>query len=342
MTKKLYIFLSDGYKGGNTNFIEQNIQFISNNKKKVLLIDKNPKQTFQKLKKSKYLKIIKLDIFKENNKVKKVLRNFETSNHFFFFTNFKILVYYFLFFYKYKKKDIKLAMALHSGVFKFNFKIILGLFVFSILSLKLDYLIYGSNSSKKWWLKFFPWMKLINYKIIFNGVKQNKIKERKKTHINVSFIGRLELENDLKLFLDICFSNKDNKNLKFNIFGDGTLVETIKYNNNVKFWGWVKKEKIYNNTDITLITSPINNFPYVALESSSYGIPVITAAKGDIRKIIKNNFSGYIFDDRTVKNFNFYIDKTIKNYKFLSDNSLINAKKFDIEKSYKKIWSFLK
>ena len=68
----------------------------------------------------------------------------------------------------FKKKDIKLAMALHSGVFKFNFKIILGLFVFSILSLKLDYLIYGSNSSKKWWLKFFPWMKLINYKIIFN------------------------------------------------------------------------------------------------------------------------------------------------------------------------------
>ena len=45
-----YIFLSDGYKGGNTTFIEQNIQYILHNKKKVLLIDKDPKQTFKKLK----------------------------------------------------------------------------------------------------------------------------------------------------------------------------------------------------------------------------------------------------------------------------------------------------
>ena len=135
---------------------------------------------------------------------------------------------------------------------------------------------------------------------------------------------------------------KKNKNLKFNIFGDGSLTKKIKYINNLKFWGWTKKEKIYNNTDITIITSPLNNFPHVALESNSYGIPVITAAKGDIRKIVKNNLNGYILNNRTIKNFNFHIDKTIRNYKYLSSNSIINAKKFDIRKSCKKIWSFLK
>ena len=106
--------------------------------------------------------------------------------------------------------------------------------------------------------------------------------------------------------------------------------------------GWTQKEEIYNNTDITIITSPLNNFPYVALESNSYGIPVITAAKGDIRKIVKNNLNGYILNNRTVENFNFYIQKTIKNYEYLSSNAIINTKKFDIKKSCEKIWNFLK
>ena len=46
-------------------------------------------------------------------------------------------------------------MALHSGIFLINLKLILGLFLFSIIALKLDYLIFGSNSSKDWWLKNF-------------------------------------------------------------------------------------------------------------------------------------------------------------------------------------------
>ena len=49
-------------------------------------------------------------------------------------------------------------------------------------------------------------------------------------------------------------------------FGDGQKKDLCKY-------------------DIAIITSPLNNFPYVALESSSYGIPVVTAAEGDIRKL---------------------------------------------------------
>ena len=320
------IFLSDGYKGGNSNFIEQNIRYNLENKKKVFLIDKNPKKTFEKFKEKKNLKIIKLDIFKDSHKVKKLLKKLKKNYYFFFFTNYKILIYYFLFFNTYKKKNIKLAMALHSGVFKYNLKIILGLILFSLISFKLDYVIYGSHSSQKWWFQLFPWMKLIKHKIILNGVKQNHVRKNKKSFINISFIGRLEKENDPHLFLDICSSNKEKKNLRFNIFGDGSLARIIERKHNVKFWGWTKKKRIYANTDIAIITSPLNNFPYVALESSSYGIPVVTAAEGDIRKIVKNNINGYILKDRTVESFNFYINKSINNYKYLASNSIINSK----------------
>ncbi len=131
--------------------------------------------------------------------------------------------------------------------------------------------------------------------------------------------------------------------MKFNVFGDGILKE--KFENKykaIKFWGWTDPKKIYANTDVCIITSPLNNFPYVALESNSYGIPVITAARGDIRKIVKNNYNGYIFKERTVKNFDIFLNKSIKNYKKLSKNSFNNAKKFEVIKSCQKIWRFLK
>ena len=336
------IYLSDGYRGGNSTFIEQNINFNLKNKKKVILIDKKPNLTFPQLRRHKNLKIIKLDVIKEKIKVKKFITNLGHNNYLFFFTNFAILIYYFFYFYN-RKKNYKLAMALHSGVFNYKLKTFLGLFVFSFFSLSLDYLIYGSFSSKNWWLRFFPWMRLINYKVILNGIDLNKKKIKKKSITNISFIGRLERENDPDLFLDICFLNKKNKKIKFNIFGDGSLKNVInKRINNIKIWGWADKKIIYANTDITIITSPINNFPYVALESNSYGIPVITAAQGDVRRIIKNNYNGYIFDLRTKESYNKHLMNTLKNYKRLSKNSFINSKKFSSQKSCHQICRFLK
>ena len=339
----IIIYLSDGYKGGNSTFLEQNIDYNIKNQNQVILIDKNPQKNFPELKNKKNLKLVKLDIFKQKIKVKRYIRKLKKKNHFFFFTNFKTYLIYYFYFNSYKKENIRIAMALHSGVFSLSLKLFIGLFLFSIVSLKLDYLIFGSYSSKKWWLNKFPWMNLINNQVIFNGVKKQKQKKKIKENFKISFIGRLEHENDPELFLKIYSLNKNKKKMIFNVFGDGSLKEKFKDKyRNVKFWGWSKKKQIYMNTDISIITSPLNNFPYVAMESNSYGIPVLTAARGDIRKIVKNNFSGYILKERTVENFNFFLKKTIKNYKKLSINSFENAKKFEVDESCRQIWRFLK
>ena len=55
-----------------------------------------------------------------------------------------------------------------------------------------------------------------------------------------------------------------------------------------------KKDQIYKKTNIIVITAPLNNFPYVALEAKSYGIPVVSCSKGDIKKIVYNNFDGFL------------------------------------------------
>ncbi len=41
------VFFSDGYKGGASTFLEQNINHNLENNRKVILIDKNPKKLFQ-------------------------------------------------------------------------------------------------------------------------------------------------------------------------------------------------------------------------------------------------------------------------------------------------------
>ena len=339
------IYFSDGYKGGAATYLEQNILFNIKKKEQVILFDRAPNKTYINLKKNKLLKVFKLDIIKDRNKVKKILNNIKNiDTPYFFFTNYIILIYYYLFLKRFNSGISKITITLHSGVFNYNLKIIIALLIFSLLALKIDKLIFGSFSSKKWWLNLFPWMKIIRNKVIFNGVEA-KYKKTKKTRAiyNISFIGRMETENDPKLFFDIAVSNKNLSYLKFNIFGDGSYKKIIqKEKSNITFWGWTKQKIIYDNTDIVIITSPLNNFPYVALESQSYGIPVITAAVGDIRKIVKHNYNGFLLQDREVDTFTKSIKQVIKNYNKLSNNSFNNAKNYNMDNSCTKVWRFIK
>ena len=87
------IYFSDGYKGGASTFLEQNIKYNLKNKKKVILVDKNFEKTFPSLKKNKYLKIYNLDIYKDKKIIKKKINSLKIKNQIFFFTNYAIFVF---------------------------------------------------------------------------------------------------------------------------------------------------------------------------------------------------------------------------------------------------------
>ena len=339
-------FLSSGYKGGANEYIYQNLHHISKNYS-CTIIDANKDSGIPK--KSKKIKFYKLNLLKNFFKNKKELLDIflknRKKNNIIFFTNFAIFVIYFFLFKRLQKYNFKIVLTLHSGILVPNYKNIPLAFLFSILSFKLDKLIFGSNTSKNWWQQKFPWISFKESKIIYNGInlkRFNILKKIKNKKFNISFVGRLEPEHNPELFIKLASSPYlKNNNIKFHCFGDGPLKKII-LNNQISFHGWAKPDKIYKITDIVIITSKLQNFPYVALEAKSCGIPVISCSKGDIKKIIFNNKDGFLFDSFDLEKMSKKILFIKKNYKFFSKNAKKYSKRFDEKKSLNKIWKYIK
>ena len=70
--------------------------------------------------------------------------------------------------------------------------------------------------------------------------------------------------------------------------------------------------KIYRNTNLVIITSPLNNFPYVALEAKSFGIPVISCSRGDIKRIVSNGIDGFVRHNYSKNRLQDFICKKLK------------------------------
>ena len=179
----------------------------------------------------------------------------------------------------------------------------------------------------------------------FNGIKiiKKKLQKKTKKKIQISFAGRLERENNPEFFLNIAEKYlENNRHTVFNVFGDGPLLKKLKNrykSKNIIFHGWVEKEYIYKITNIIMITSPLNNFPYVALEAKSHGIPVVSCSKGDIKKIIINNVDGLLKYTDSINEMIILIKKIQKNYNKFVKNSLIRSKKYEINNSCNKFWN---
>ncbi len=342
--KSEYIFLSDGYRGGASRFLNDHINYLARKKKQVTLLDPNPKKTFENL--NKKIKVFKIRINENNYSNKKFLNdliNINKKNSYLVITNFVFLIKYFFILKKFREKN-KIILTIHSGILRKNFKNMLLAFTFSFLYSNIDFLIFGSSSAKKWWISQFPWLRFGKTLIRYNGINlpyKKNIRILKKP-IQISFVGRLENENNPEFFINIAEElSKNHYKFKFNIFGDGPELKNLKLHSKshlIKFHGWKKKKEIYKITDILIITAPTNNFPYVALEAKSFGIPVLSCSKGDISKIIKNNIDGHIVSTNSVHIMINLLNKIIKNYNKYSKNSIKRSRQYDLEKSCRKFW----
>lgn len=157
------------------------------------------------------------------------------------------------------------------------------------------------------------------------------------------FVGDLSrikgIENLLRAYLKIC--DKIDANLL--IVGDGQLKTKINEQiinsdkqDRIKLMGKLHNDSLsnlYKNALATVIPSTCSeNCPLVALESLSYGTPIIAANNGGLPEIVNKSRAGILFDN----NINDLSKCLIQLYE---DKSLRDELKLNAEKAYNKHYS---
>jgi len=124
MKKKIeYIFLSNGYKGGNITFLEDHIEYLAKLKKKIILIDDNPGITYEKIPESVQVKKIKTNKFTFESKKKLSSVFFKgKEKKVLFISNFAFLIKYYSLIRQFKKKNYKLILTIHNGILNLSIK----------------------------------------------------------------------------------------------------------------------------------------------------------------------------------------------------------------------------
>lgn len=176
-----------------------------------------------------------------------------------------------------------------------------------------------------------------------------------KNTINFIYTGRIALEKNLLLILDILNNLLDSKfkNFKMHFIGTGPYLNTLKENINDKlkdkiiFYGDIEYSQIiyiYKNLDnrIFIQSSMSETFGKSTMEASYSGIPIFII-KCDIHNYLYNDNNSFIFEN--IKEFRqqltlfFKLNTKQKNKIIL--NGFNNAKKYDQNLIFENLFKFL-
>ena len=166
----------------------------------------------------------------------------------------------------------------------------------------------------------------------------------------ILFAGRLEKQKDPLLLMEV-FRHLGEKNpgLAFIIVGEGSyrafMLEKIKnYNlyDSTCLFGAADQKKLSNImriSDLCLLTSAFEGMPRSVLESLACGIPVVTTNAGEVHKVVRNNYSGFITNERDPEIIgNLVIEVLDKIEYFSPDNCVSSIKDYTADIILKNIY----
>ena len=173
----------------------------------------------------------------------------------------------------------------------------------------------------------------------FNVEKINNMNHHSNSkNFNLSIVGRFSPVKNHFYAFDIIDSLNDS--FRLNVYGAKTLdiaeekdsyelkiVNQIKTNTNIIHHGFISEmEKIYNNTDLLIITSNTESFSMVTIEALSYGVPVISTLTEGSTSLIIDGYNGFICNSKD--EFVEKIELIKKNYSFYSKNAYESSQKY--------------
>ncbi len=187
--------------------------------------------------------------------------------------------------------------------------------------------------------------------ILYNVIDSKEVEKKAeayncKEEYDLIFLGRIaEQKNPQRLIKVIEMIRSIKKDIKVAIVGDGDLrpeverlIKENKLEKNIKMFGFISNPyPILKMSKILIMTSRWEGTPMVALEAQSLGKPIISTPVDGLKKIIKNDYNGFLNDDDK-KLRDRIIDLLLDNKKLkeISKNTIEQFLKYNDLKKYKK------
>lgn len=203
-----------------------------------------------------------------------------------------------------------------------------GIFVRTIYNTLEKYALNKTNAivavddiTKKYYLKRYPKLEEKVFVIptgvntdIFKPLNKEEIRSKfsfSKTDKIIVYVGRIEppkkIEHIIRAF-EILSST--DKSYKLVVIGDGVLLPEMRMlssrlnlDDSITFFGVRKRSELpelFNLGDISVLYSKNEGSPLSIKESLACGIPVVANCVGDVTKVIKNNYNGFLVEKESI------------------------------------------
>lgn len=192
----------------------------------------------------------------------------------------------------------------------------------------------------------------IKSRLIYQSISVPKTYPKIKFTKKILYAGRLSKEKGTDYLLKSMVKVvEEYPKAKLLIAGDGkerknleNLSKKLKLKKNVKFLGWLSKEKLnklYTNIDF-LVAPSIWQEPFglTAVEAMIYGRPVIAFNVSGLKEIVENNKNGFLVEVLNTEKLSEKILELLKDekkLKYFSKNARKKAELFSDERFYKEI-----
>jgi glycosyltransferase involved in cell wall biosynthesis len=211
----------------------------------------------------------------------------------------------------------------------------------SIASLGLEEVTYVSAYTRRWWERRFPWLRLVNARVTPNGVPLALGAHRPRSpegRLRVGFVGRLSQEKGVDRFLDVA-RLADAERFSFFVFGDGAARDLVRKAPAVVWRGHESDPaRIFSDIDLLLVTSPIENCPFVVLEARAFAVPTVAAAVGGLPELISPGEDGELAPRLETSDFLGALDRAAASYDTLTRGCLASRERWTLELAARRLW----
>ena len=167
----------------------------------------------------------------------------------------------------------------------------------------------------------------------------------------IIFVGRLEKQKDPLLVVGSFYALCSRiENAKLIIVGTGSLERQVRnkvlecgLEQKVTFTGSLPQSKvadIMRISDVFLLTSAFEGMPRSVLEALGCGLPVVTTDVGEVKRVVKEGFSGIVCDRREPKVISEALNRVLESDVFTCDNCLVSVEPYKAREVLQELYQF--